>query len=424
MNIQYKGKIIRIRIILALLLTLGILMHPVIAKAEENLSDAEIEERRQNGVVVENSRNKVVKIRITFRPGDKKGDRKSVRFLTGFMIGDGGQTTHVITSNKGLHASAEELNQWKNEWTEEDGKVPEIGDPTIEIILSSGDIKNANIASENPKAGIAVLTLAQPINANFSMVLGDGKIAVDDPVWLCTFPDTDGENLDFSEKNMYHMRGKFLMQYGAGEEALLEYDIRPDLYQGAGSPVLDKTGSVVGVHIGLNEKGNGTAVGIEAVRQLLEQDKISYRSYKEPEVKPVKKTLPIVLGVIAGLLLILSIIQIIRGFVRKGNYVRKDPDHMPRLVRVSSGETILINKVPFCLGSSKEGTDYTIPENRKISRKHALVVGGPNQFMLVDLSSSNGTSLNGGWLQPEAQYQLHHGDTVWLADEEFIFLQG
>ena len=425
MDIQYSEWIRRFRFFLILVFALGVLACPAGSKADTGgSSDAEREESVQNGIVKERAQNGVVKVRITFRANDKDENHKVVRYQTGFMIGDGTQTTHVVTAYAGLHASSGEKDQWRSGWVDDQGKLPEIGAPTVEIIQNWDVIVTGNIVSESERAGVSIVSLSGNKSADLSLVLADGNTVPEGSVYLCTFPDTEGEKLAFSEQSVYFMKGSFLQMYGQGDEALLEYDIHPDLSQAAGSPVLDKTGSVIGMHTGINENGNGSAVGIGAVRKLLDQNKVNYLSYHEAAAKKKKSVLPIVLGVIAGILLVLSVIQIIRGFSGKKKYDLENPERMPRLMRVSSGETIPIAKVPFCLGSSMEGTDYSIPGNRRVSRKHALIVGGPLQFMLVDLSSSNGTSLNGEWLQPEAQYQIRHGDRIWLADEEFIFLQG
>ena len=387
---------------------------PHAAAKGSTLTDTEVRDLVVDGVV---------KVRITFKANDKIEEHKVTRYQTGFMIGDGSQTSHVITAYAGLHATAAELDAWKESWVSADGKYPEIGNPTVEVIQNWDVIVTGSIASESERAGVSVISLSGSKSADLSLTLADGGKIPAGTVYLCTFPDTEGDKLAFSEQSVYFMKGDFLQIYGQGDEALLEYDIHPDLRQAAGSPVFDTTGSVIGMHTGINENGNSSAVGIGAVRKLLDQNKIAYVSYHASAAAAKKSILPIILGIVAGILLIVSTVQIIRGSLRKKERDRKDPEHMPRLVRISTGETIPIVKMPFCLGISSEGTDYMVTGNRKISRRHALIVGDADHPMLVDLSSSNGTLLNRRPLEPELQYPLHHGDEVWLADEEFVYLQ-
>lgn len=378
------------------------------------LTDTEVRDLVEDGVV---------KVRITFRANDKIEEHKVVRYQTGFMIGDGSQTSHVITAYAGLHATAAELDAWKEEWLDAEGKYPEIGNPTVEVIQNWDVIVTGSVASESERAGVSIISLTGNKSAELSLPLAGTETAPAGTVYLCTFPDTEGDRLAFSEQSVYFMKGDLLQIYGQGDEALLEYDIHPDLRQAAGSPVFDTTGSVIGMHTGINENGNSSAVGIGAVRKLLDQNKIAYVSYHASASGGKKTVLPVILGIVAAVLIVVSAIQIIRGSLRKKEMDLEKPEYMPRLVRISTGETIVIDKTPFCLGSSTDGTDHVVTGNRKISRRHVLIVGDLQHLFLVDLSSSNGTALNRRPLEPELQYPLHHGDEVWLADEEFAFLQ-
>lgn len=52
--------------------------------------------------------------------------------------------------------------------------------------------------------------------------------------------------------------------------------------------------------------------------------------------------------------------------------------------------------------------------NKGVSRQHALLKADARQLTLVDLSSTNGTFVNGLRLRPELPFRLRHGDTIHL----------
>jgi hypothetical protein len=49
-----------------------------------------------------------------------------------------------------------------------------------------------------------------------------------------------------------------------------------------------------------------------------------------------------------------------------------------------------------------------------VSRLHAMVKREGNQAMVMDLGSSNGTYLNGQWIQPDVDVALRHQDIIAL----------
>ena len=73
----------------------------------------------------------------------------------------------------------------------------------------------------------------------------------------------------------------------------------------------------------------------------------------------------------------------------------------------------------FVIGKGVEGTDGTVPEVLTVSRRHlaAGVIGG-NAYVR-DLSSTNGTYINGMRLQAEVPVQVSPGDVVTLAEYSF-----
>lgn len=73
----------------------------------------------------------------------------------------------------------------------------------------------------------------------------------------------------------------------------------------------------------------------------------------------------------------------------------------------------------FIVGKSLENTDGTVPEVQTVSRRHmaAGVING-NAYV-KDLSSTNGTFVNGMRLEPEVAVQIYPGDVVVLAEYSF-----
>jgi hypothetical protein len=55
-------------------------------------------------------------------------------------------------------------------------------------------------------------------------------------------------------------------------------------------------------------------------------------------------------------------------------------------------------------------------DNLGVSRRHALLEIQQNRLIVMDLNSVNGTSVNRVRLQPNAPYQLMHGDILELGD--------
>jgi len=60
------------------------------------------------------------------------------------------------------------------------------------------------------------------------------------------------------------------------------------------------------------------------------------------------------------------------------------------------------------------GLDLTVDEgaHKGVSRRHAAIQHSNRGIVLVDLNSTNGTTLNGYRLPPDLPYPLHNGDEV------------
>ena len=91
------------------------------------------------------------------------------------------------------------------------------------------------------------------------------------------------------------------------------------------------------------------------------------------------------------------------------------------LTRKRTGERTIIDKNIFHIGSSKNLVDYIVTENRAVSRTHADIITKGDKYYIYDEKSTNGTFINGSLIEKKKEYEIHSGDTIKLADEEFIF---
>ncbi len=95
----------------------------------------------------------------------------------------------------------------------------------------------------------------------------------------------------------------------------------------------------------------------------------------------------------------------------------------PCLVCTDSEEKIVVDNLPFVIGSLSGHTNYT-PAKGKISRLHAEIKKGKEGMVLCDLNSTNGTKLNGENLIPGEEYSLYTNDRISFADVEYIYKEG
>ena len=64
----------------------------------------------------------------------------------------------------------------------------------------------------------------------------------------------------------------------------------------------------------------------------------------------------------------------------------------------------VINEFPYVIGR-KEG-NFTLPDDRRMSRKHAQITVRGNEFFIEDLESTNHTYLGGEKLEPRKPVRL------------------
>ena len=95
--------------------------------------------------------------------------------------------------------------------------------------------------------------------------------------------------------------------------------------------------------------------------------------------------------------------------------------HFPTLFRVLTEEEISINKPVFRLGKEASCVDYFVANNIAVSRSHADIITRGQQFFVKDLNSKNHTFINGEELPVQSEVEIHDGDRLKLANEEFVF---
>lgn len=93
----------------------------------------------------------------------------------------------------------------------------------------------------------------------------------------------------------------------------------------------------------------------------------------------------------------------------------------PYLIRESRGERIVISKSVFSIGKENTITDYTVNNNKTISRRHASIVTKNGRYFIVDHGSTNYTYVNGKRIPSETEIEIFSGTKLKLSDEKFVF---
>lgn len=93
----------------------------------------------------------------------------------------------------------------------------------------------------------------------------------------------------------------------------------------------------------------------------------------------------------------------------------------PKLKRLADMQEVFVNKNSFKIGKDTMYNDYFVSNNSAISRRHAEILCENGKYFITDLNSTNHTYVEGNIVNPGYKVELHSGDTIKLADEEFIF---
>ncbi len=99
----------------------------------------------------------------------------------------------------------------------------------------------------------------------------------------------------------------------------------------------------------------------------------------------------------------------------------KNKDGMVRLEPIEAGEKVIqITYVPFTIGKHAELSDACV-DRPTVSRLHARIDQKEGVYILTDLNSTNGTSVNGYQLQANETVSLGNGDSIYMADIGYRF---
>lgn len=103
--------------------------------------------------------------------------------------------------------------------------------------------------------------------------------------------------------------------------------------------------------------------------------------------------------------------------------LEESKEAFPYLQRTNNGiiEKVSITKSNFIIGRLENYVDYLI-ENNVIGKVHAEILVKEKQYFIKDLSSKNGTFINGIKLRSNMEYKIDNGDNVKFANIEYMFI--
>ena len=95
-----------------------------------------------------------------------------------------------------------------------------------------------------------------------------------------------------------------------------------------------------------------------------------------------------------------------------------------KLVSMNAPEKIVLNveTTPYTIGRSAKHANGVIKDNKMIGRAHCKVTKTKEGYLLEDLDSANGTSVNRVKLQPGTQKRIKNGDIIRIANYDFKVL--
>lgn len=97
------------------------------------------------------------------------------------------------------------------------------------------------------------------------------------------------------------------------------------------------------------------------------------------------------------------------------------PKAVPYIVRVNTGERVMINKAVFKIGKAGRGVDYHVGGNGAISKVHIIIYQREDGCYLKDNKTTNGTYLNGQRLDDNGEMKLSNDAMISIGGEDFIF---
>ena len=92
-----------------------------------------------------------------------------------------------------------------------------------------------------------------------------------------------------------------------------------------------------------------------------------------------------------------------------------------RLVPENGGEDVVVRYFPFIIGKNREISDFCL-NLPQISRIHAKIEEDGDGYRITDLNSTNGTSVNGRFLETNESVHIEPGEMLSFADQRYRFL--
>ena len=94
-------------------------------------------------------------------------------------------------------------------------------------------------------------------------------------------------------------------------------------------------------------------------------------------------------------------------------------DKNPILKNLGTGDVYEVTSNPFTIGKSQ--TCNLVIADKVVSRHHAEVVQYGDKYFIKDLSSTNGTFINGNKLMADTDVELKDGQEIIFANKKFVY---
>lgn len=402
----------------------------VCAKEETEQSAEEIPEN------IRACRDSIVHIESVCWDGDTQV--YAAKAYTGFVVSDDTSGIYILTVYDGLFFGEEEKADIRAEYGLEDTvRISE----KIEVVFH-GDLRiPAEIAGESGQRNLALLKLGQEVRFETVLQFAEKNTLDKGQLFLLSYPEESGQgNTVFTPENVEITQGNLNGMYKSKDLIFLRHDIQAEK-SSAGGPLLDQNGFVAGMFQSSCDQGqSGKAIGCESLKDFLDTYKVSYQVHYEETQEEKLPLVNIVLG--AAIAIVLSILVLQRfasrrvreDAIKKGRRntpapAKKEAEGRPSAPgkRIEAGlefpaekRTVMICKSPFLIGREKDA-DFSLSENKKISRQHAAIEFDGENFCLSDLKSTNYTFLNGEKLKPGEKYGLKNGDEIVVWKVRVVF---
>lgn len=101
----------------------------------------------------------------------------------------------------------------------------------------------------------------------------------------------------------------------------------------------------------------------------------------------------------------------------------QDPKGSPYLILVENRIRMDIRGTSFILGKDPSRANGIIYNHNAVSRQHCVILYEDGGYYIQDLSSKNGTYVNGQYVSVGSRVSLHDGDRIRLAECDLIFCE-